>query len=134
MAAEIQTSITLVFFNILSSIFWLCIFVSNLNREQILSNLSKMVDWSEMARKNQISSKQIRYFRINVRVYNIFQSSFCIFLRLVRHKFCEKNSFPKNPRWRLKLNKSIPATILDFSTKLFFYKICVLLTPNKCKK
>jgi hypothetical protein len=30
--------------------------------------------------------------------------------------------------------KSVEATILDFLKNFFFYKICVLPTPNECKK
>jgi hypothetical protein len=52
---------------------------------------------------------------------------------LIRRKFCGKQVFQKiqNGGWNEKTRFSRD---LGFFEKLFFYKICVLSTPNGCKK
>jgi hypothetical protein len=63
----------------------------------------------------------------------IFQSSFCIHMVVEGYKFCK--NFSNKSKMAAKIASFlIPATILNFFDCIFFYKICVLLTPNECLK
>jgi hypothetical protein len=71
---------------------------------------------------------KIRFFDITLRVFNIFQSSFCIQLVLVRRKFCRQKVFQNNQdgdlNWFFHSSQNTKFSKFSQNLSCYFIKLC----------